>query len=65
MSTTRTRKGKRPAKPRSHTFNMEAELQRATREMERSKRLIEAGESFAGRQRSGPERSPSSFRAAR
>lgn len=44
---------------------MDAELRRAYREMTSNKRSIEAGETFASQARTGPQKSPSSYRDKR
>lgn len=53
---------KRARKSREGPIDMDRELRRAEKEMARNKRLIEAGETYRSRKRTGPEKAPSHYK---
>ena len=56
-------KKKHRNKKKEPPIDMDYELEKATKEMARNKRLVEAGETFRSRRRTGPEKSPSHCRS--
>lgn len=54
---------KKRSKKKEESIDMDYELVKATREMARNKRLIEADETYRSRKKTGPEKAPNQYRS--